>query len=190
MISGIIRYLLSNFTLTFFTIGVICAVVSISRHRKYRTAAWVVEKFMSYYCLWALGICSIYNAVMHIVFHQMAAAFIGWPDSPFQLEVGFASLGYGILGVLAFRKNPGLRLAVILGTSIFLWGAAAGHLYQISRYQNYAPGNAGVMLWTGIIQPVISLVLLCLSYISGRSVYTNTPVRKSYHTMSFHKSTY
>jgi hypothetical protein len=187
MISGIIRYMLSNFTLTFFVIGIICSLVSLSRHWKDATAAFVVEKFMSYYCLWALGICSIYNAVMHIVFHQMAASFIGWPDSPFQLEVGFASLGYGIIGVLAFRKNLGLRLAVILGTSIFLWGAAAGHLYQISRYQNYAPGNAGVMLWTGIVQPVISLVLLCLSYISARSGYTNNPIAKRYHTMSFHK---
>jgi hypothetical protein len=187
MISGIIRYLLSNFTLTFFVVGIICSLVSISRHRKEATAAFVVEKFMSYYCLWALGICSIYNAFMHIVFHRMAASFIGWPDSPFQLEVGFASLGYGIIGVLAFRKAPGLRLAVILGTSIFLWGAAAGHLYQISLYHNYAPGNAGVMLWTGILQPVVSLVLLCLSYVSTRSVYRSNPVTKRYNTMSFHK---
>ena len=160
MISSIIRYLLSNFTLTFFIVGLCCSLVAIYRHRSKLTRALVVEKIFTYYCLWSLGITSIYNAIMHIVFHQMAASFIGWADSPFQLEVGFASLGFGVVGVLAFRKHFGLRMGLVIATSIFLWGAAAGHLFQIATNHNYAPGNAGVMLWTGILQPVISLLLL------------------------------
>jgi hypothetical protein len=185
MISEIIRYLLSNFTLTFFMIGLISAIVQIYRHRQKATKAFVIESFMSYFCLWALGVTYIYNAVMHIVFHQMAASFIGWADSPFQLEVGFASLGMGIAGVLAFRKNFGLRLGLIIMSSTFLWGAAAGHLYQISTTHNYAPGNAGVMLWTGLLQPMISLALLGLSYQSDKSASQMGQMKSGFHTASF-----
>jgi hypothetical protein len=128
MIASIIRFLLSNFTLTFFLIGLICSVVTVYRHREVATRSFVIESLFSYYCLWSLGICYIYNALMHIVFHQMAAGFIGWADSPFQLEVGFASLGMGVVGVMAHRSNFPMRLSIVVMSSIFLWGCAAGHL--------------------------------------------------------------
>jgi hypothetical protein len=187
MISEIIRYLLSNFTLTFFVIGLLCSVLKIYRHRQPITNAFVAESFISYFCLWSLGISYIYNAVMHIAFHQMAAHFIGWADSPFQLEVGFASLGMGIVGILSFRKNFGLRLGLIIMSSVFLWGAAAGHLYQISTTHNYAPGNAGVMLWTGLLQPVVSLVLLAFSYRFRNSKEKSTSTQKEFTQISFTK---
>jgi hypothetical protein len=188
MISEIIRFLLSNFTLTFLTVGLICSLVKISRHRHSATKAYIVESFLSYYCLWALGITYIYNAVMHVVFHKMAASFIGWPDSPFQLEVGFASLGMGIAGVLAFRRNFGLRLGLIIMSSTFLWGAATGHLYQISTNHNYAPGNAGIMLWTGLLQPVISLALIGISYKTDNpSKIESVQIPSSFNSFSFSK---
>jgi hypothetical protein len=176
MIASIIRFLLSNFTLTFFLIGLICSFARIYRHRSVASPASVIESLFSYYCLWSLGICFCYNAVMHIVFHQMAAGFIGWADSPFQLEVGFASLGMGVVGILAYRNNFSIRLSVIVMSSIFLWGAAAGHLYQISVHHNDAPGNAGIMLWTGLLQPLISLTLLVLSYSSRKAYHQRFPV--------------
>ena len=175
MISEIIRFLLSNFTLTFFVIGIVCSTAKIYRNRKRANKAFVIESLISYYCLFALGISSIYNFVMHVVFHKMAASFIGWADSPFQLEVGFASLGLGIVGVLAFRKDFGLRLGLIIALSTFFWGAAAGHLYQIAVNHNFAPGNSGIMLWTGLLQPVISFSLLYLSYSTSKGL----PVARS-----------
>jgi hypothetical protein len=101
---------------------------------------------------------------MHTVFHSTAAAFIGWDDSPFRLEVGYASLGFGLVGLLAIKKNFGLRMGLVLSTSVFLWGAAAGHLYEIFIHDNHAPGNAGVMLWTDLLMPIVSFTLLYLSY--------------------------
>ncbi|MDD3457959.1 MAG: hypothetical protein PHO74_00530 [Weeksellaceae bacterium] len=94
----------------------------------------------------------------------MAAEFIGWDDSPFQLEVGYASLGFGLMGLLSIKKNFGLRLGLVISTSAFLWGAAGGHIYEIIEKNNYAPGNAGIMLWTDILMPVVSILLLYLSY--------------------------
>ena len=44
---------------------------------------------------------------MHVFFGEIAARFIGWADSPFQAEVGFASLGFAAIGFLAFRGDRG-----------------------------------------------------------------------------------
>jgi hypothetical protein len=41
-----------------------------------------------------------------------------------------------------------------------LWGAAAGHLREILATKNYSPGNAGVVLWTDILLPVIGFYFL------------------------------
>ncbi|MXV50302.1 hypothetical protein GS399_04905 [Pedobacter sp. HMF7647] len=163
MTEQFIKAALTNFTITFFAIGLLCALIKIYRYRRELSPGFVIESIFSNYCFWALGITSIYNAIMHIVFHKMAAHFIGWPDNPFQLEVGFASLGLGIAGILAFHNDFGLRLGLITVLSIFLWGSAAGHIFQLIKFQNYAPGNAGIMLWTGLLQPLVNLLLFYLS---------------------------
>lgn len=159
-----IHFILSNFTLTFIVIGMIFSLVSIYRNRENLTKAFTVEALLKYYCFWGYGITWTYNAIMHIVFHEMAAGFIGWEDSPFQLEVGFASLGYGILGLFCIKNNFYLRLGLLISSTCFLWGAAAGHIYEIIEKHNYASGNAGIMMWSGILMPVILIVLLYLSY--------------------------
>ncbi|HET6374638.1 MAG TPA: DUF6790 family protein, partial [Methylocella sp.] len=103
-----------------------------------------------------------YNFVCHVFFGEMAAAFIGWADSPFQYEVGVASLGYSVLGFLAAWRGFDLRLGAVIAFSIFTLGAAAGHIYQIVTAQNFAPGNAGVILYTDIFIPLFGLALLGL----------------------------
>ncbi|MEO9210191.1 MAG: DUF6790 family protein, partial [Ginsengibacter sp.] len=92
-----IRFILSNFTLTFFIIGLIFSFVSLYKNRNGITTAIKVETIFKYFCFWAHGISWIYNGIMHTVFHSATASLIGWEDSPFQLEVGFASLGFGII---------------------------------------------------------------------------------------------
>src|SRR5262249_30097583 len=86
------------------------------------------------------GFSYLYNFVLHVFFGKLAASFIGWEDSPFQLEVGFASLGFAVVGLLAFRGSFDLRLAAIVGPAGFLWGAAGVHLYQMITAHNFAPG--------------------------------------------------
>jgi len=168
-----ILLILSNFTLTFFVIGIICSFVAIYRRRDKLTKALIVELVFKYYCFWAQGICWSYNGIVHVLFHKMAAGFIGWADSPFQQEVGFASLGMGFIGLVAIKKNFGLRLALTICTATFLWGAAAGHIYQIITANNHADGNSGVMLWTGILMPFISIALLVFSYSTEKSKFIN-----------------
>ncbi|MCC9605126.1 hypothetical protein LOC68_24520 [Blastopirellula sp. JC732] len=160
MIETILRLVLSNYPITFLVVGLICSAISLSRQPKPLTKHVVFEKLLAYYCLSAVGFFYIYNFVMHVFFGEFAARFIGWADSPFQLEVGFASLGFGLVGLLAFCPDFGLRLAANLGPACFMWGAAAGHVYQMVANHNFAPGNAGTMFWADIFLPIIGFFFL------------------------------
>jgi hypothetical protein len=99
----------------------------------------------------------------------MSARFIGWEDSPFQLEVGFASLGFSVVGFLACFRSFDLRLAAVVGPALFLLGAAAGHAYQMVNAHNFAPGNAGIIFYTDIFIPLIGFGLLWLQHRYPRS---------------------
>lgn len=157
-----IGFVLGNFTLTFFVIGLVFSAVSLARRPAPRTAPVVVEALFKWFLFFSIGASYLYNAVMHTVFAEMAAGFIGWANSPFQYEVGFASLGFAAVGFLATWRSFDMRLAAILGPALFLWGAAGGHIYQMITAHNFAPGNAGIIFWTDILLPIVGFVFLWL----------------------------
>lgn len=155
---------MSNFTLTFLVIGLLCSLTVLSLNPKPLHKRQVIEALFSYFLLFSMGISFFYNFIMHVFFAEMVASFIGWKNSPFQYEVGYASLGFAVVGVVAFRQNVSFRAAAVIGPSLFLWGAAGGHIYQMITAHNYAPGNAGVIFWTDLILPIIAFVLLHQQY--------------------------
>jgi hypothetical protein len=104
----------------------------------------------------------------HIFFGKMAAAFIGWADSPFQFEVGTASLGFSIIGFIAAFRSFDLRLGAVIPFSIFTLGAAVGHVREMITAGNFAPGNAGVIFYTDLVIPAFGLLLLWLQWRCGR----------------------
>jgi hypothetical protein len=91
----------------------------------------VIEALFSFFILFTIGLGFFANFVVHALFGAMTARFIGWEDSPFQTELGFASLGFAVVGVLAFRGGFDRRLAAIVGPAPFLLGAAGVHVHQI-----------------------------------------------------------
>ncbi|MEQ9690516.1 MAG: hypothetical protein RLO48_12355 [Bauldia litoralis] len=157
-----IGFVLGNFTLTFFVIGLVFSAVSLARRPAPRTAPVVVEALFKWFLFFSIGASYLYNAVMHTVFAEMSASFIGWANSPFQYEVGFASLGFAAVGFLATWRSFDMRLAAVLGPALFLWGAAGGHIYQMITAHNFAPGNAGIIFWTDILLPIVGFVFLWL----------------------------
>ncbi|HTI01928.1 MAG TPA: DUF6790 family protein [Acidisoma sp.] len=159
-IKGSIIFVLSNFPLTFFVIGLIASGVAILRGPV--TRARVLEKLIAWHVFWAIGISFLYNFVMHVFFGQMAAAFIGWADSPFQFEVGTASLGFAVVAFLATFRSFDFRLAAVTGPAMFTLGAAVGHVRQMVVAHNFAPGNAGVIFYMDIIIPLFGWTILAL----------------------------
>jgi hypothetical protein len=93
----------------------------------------------------------------------MVAQSVGWPNTPFLLEVGFANISYGILGLLSIKYRSFWAPTVIAYT-VFMWGAAIGHIYNIQQTGNLAAGNAGTVLYLDILMPILYMLLLVVYY--------------------------
>jgi hypothetical protein len=159
--AGVIAFVLGNFTLTFLALGLIASAIALAFKPQW-TFQVVVEALFAYFLLFSIAISYFYNFVFHVFFGEMAAKFIGWADSPFQLEVGFASLGFAVIGILAFKGSRDMRIAAVVGPACFLWGAAGGHIYQMIAKGNFAPGNAGIIFYSDIFIPIVGLLFLWL----------------------------
>lgn len=159
-----ITFVLSNFSLFFLLLGFVAALCALARMPKPVEREAIVEKLLSWHIFFAIGCCYLYNFVCHVFFGKMAASFIGWADSPFQLEVGMASLGFSVIGFLAAFGGFERRLMAVLASSIFLLGAAAGHVWQMVTAHNFAPGNAGIIFYTDVLIPAVGLALLWLGH--------------------------
>ncbi len=159
-IGAAIVFVLSNYALTFFVVGLLFSTVAIAREKRPLDGAVAVEKLLSWHVFWAIGVCFLYNFVMHAFFGRMSAAFIGWADSPFQFEVATASLGFAAIGFIAAFRSFDLRLAAILGSGLFTLGAAAGHVIQMITQRNFAPGNAGIVFYMDIVIPLFGAGML------------------------------
>jgi hypothetical protein len=163
MIRTIIALLTSNYFLTLYLLGFIAAAIALAAARMPLPPGAVVEALFSYHLLFAIGLNYLANFLMHVFFGPMASKFIGWEWSPFEVEVGFASLGFAVVAILAFRGSYGMRAAAVIGPAMFLLGAAAGHVYQMVTAHNFSPGNAGVVFWMDIITPLTGFLLLWLA---------------------------
>jgi hypothetical protein len=160
----LIVFVLSNYPLSFLLLGF--AAGTIAALRAPRRPGAVAKAMLAYYLLCAIGFTFLYNFVRHVFFQEIAAGYIGWQPSPFETEVGFASLGFAAVALLAFKGSFGLRVGAVVGPALFLWGAAAGHVYQMIAAHNFAPGNAGVIFYMDIVVPLIGFALLYWQHIS------------------------
>ncbi len=163
MIRDIIAFVISNYFLTLYVLGFIVAGIVLALAKKPLPRGAVVEALFANYLLFPIAISYLLNFVFHVFFGEMAARFIGWADSPFQLEVGFASLGFGLVGLLAWKGSYGLRVGAVVGPAMFTLGAAGGHVYQMIAAHNFSPGNVGAVLPMDIITPLTGFLLLWLA---------------------------
>jgi len=176
LITSTVTFVMANYSLSFLLLGLIVSLFAIARSRASINRSLVAEKLLAWYVFFSIGIDNFYNFVMHVFFGQMSAAFIGWANSPFQFEVGTASLGYAAVGLLAAFRSYDLRLAAVLGPSIFTLGAAAGHVNQMITAHNFAPGNAGIIFWTDILIPIFGFGLLWLQHRDAGPATATTPI--------------
>jgi hypothetical protein len=114
--------------------------------------------------VWLIGVNGIVAGSGHLLFADPVARSIGWTEgTPWQWEVGLAGLGWGVLGVMAPAYDRDFWLATIIVSSIFLIGAAVGHIRQIVTAHNLAPSNAGPILFTDVLLPC-AVILLYVTY--------------------------
>ena len=107
---------------------------------------------------WGFG--AALTSIPHIVTPDAIAELVGWaPGSPFQLELGFASLGTSILGILSIWLRGWFWLAPIVSRSVFLLGAAGIHIRDIVENGNLSNGSAGPVLFYDIAVPFLTTAL-------------------------------
>ncbi len=88
------------------------------------------------------------------------AESIGWPPkTPWQWEVGLASLATGVLGVIASGFGDEFTLATIIAFSVFYLGAAVGHVREMVIHRNFKAGNAGPIFFFDVLVPIYLIVL-------------------------------
>jgi hypothetical protein len=136
---------------------------------------------LRYVFIFLVGLMGLWAALGHIVFPARVAQAIGWPTSPFQFEVGVANLGIGLAGLYAAFRSFEARLATNLVLACFLIGAGVGHLRDIVTAGNFAPGNAGPILFTDLLTPTAVFLLLWLARSRGEERQTaqrRTPARR------------
>lgn len=122
-----------------------------------------VEAFLRSFLFVTIGLQGMWAFSGHYFVPDKVAALIGWPaGSPFQTEIAFANLAFGVLGLCCLGIDGGFWLATGLGASIFLLGAASVHVREIREAGNLNPDNAGGILLTDVLTPVVVLSLLAL----------------------------
>ena len=93
------------------------------------------------------GCMFLASSVMHTVFAKKTAAGIGWQTNGFQYEIGFASLGFGLGGILAGIAVPAAWLPMAVAQSVFLVLAGVNHVREMITNKNFAPGNTIILIY-------------------------------------------
>jgi len=162
--SKIIFFIMANFPLTFTIIGLITAGINIIKKHSFLSISEKSYIVLKWFLILSIGVSYFYNFVCHVFFGDISARFIGWLQSPFQAEVGWASLGFSVLGfIAALRNSRETQVGIIIAVACFMWGAAFGHIYQMITAGNFAPGNAGIMFWCDIFMPIFGFLLLWMT---------------------------
>ena len=162
MISETLAGIIGNYLTSCFVLGLLVASIQAVRPPRLRAPGAVARVFLDAYLLYTIGVGMTINFIMHAVFGDVAAESIGWSQSPFQLEVAFASLGFGVAAVVVHGRRVGLRAktAVVLATAVFGYGAAGGHVYQMVAAGDFAPNNTGLLLVMDVVIPTAGLLFV------------------------------
>lgn len=141
-------------------------IISISVHliktrNKQRTES--VIEIIAIYTFGLSGWFSIMSGLMgHIIYADQVATSIGWPvNSGFQMELGFASIGIGLVGFLSFW-NRAYWLPFVLMKFIFGWGAGYTHILHMIQHNNFSPSNTGIVVYWDFLFPVFMAALYLL----------------------------
>ncbi len=177
MIERLIKGFFVNFSIIFLIASIVIAILKTPSWRESGGSTAVYEGFYRWITLLAAGVVAIYAFILHMFFPNLAAASIGWQNSPFQYEVAIANLGFGVLCILAFKASRGFRVASVTGISLWLWGDAAGHIRQMISSNNFSSGNAGPWFWSDILVPLLLIIFLSLAKIPQEQHQTKTKIK-------------
>jgi len=148
-------------------IQIFVTLISISVHllsTRHKIRKESTVEIIAIYTIGLAGWFTIMSGLFgHIIYADQVAAGIGWPvNSGFQMELGFAAIGIGIVGFLGFW-NQSVWLPFIITKTLFMWGAGFTHILHAVQHNNFSPGNVGIILYWDFVLPIIMIVLYLLN---------------------------
>jgi 4-amino-4-deoxy-L-arabinose transferase-like glycosyltransferase len=135
--------------------------IGLDRRSRPRDRRW--EIFLLY--LFGVGVAGsgIGGFFGHFFISDSVAESIGWPTgNPFQLEVGFANLAVGILGIVAMSRRDGFREATVIAVTVLGVGATVVHIMDVIETGNLAPGNT-IQNVSNLLRPTLLIAFLAAS---------------------------
>ncbi len=171
-INTVLTAVIGNYAISCFVLGLLIAGIGVLRLRGSRTGLAVSGLFVKNFIFYGIGVAMAVNSIMHSVFGDYAAKTIGWAQSPFQLELAFASLGIAVAAFFLYRPDTALRaqLAIVLVMVIFGLGDAFGHVYQTAVNHDHAVNNTGLLLFGDIVINLVGLGFVIWRAVAGRSI--------------------
>jgi hypothetical protein len=136
----------------------------LAQRGKLKDRTEVLRTLLIYLLVLGIGVSSWWGFVGHYFMSDAVAASVGWDTgSPFQLELAFYHLGFGIVGLMCLWFRDDFWMAVIIPVCVFALGAASVHIADYLARGNAAPGNWGFAMFFGdVIIPAAMLSLLWL----------------------------
>lgn len=147
----------------FWLIGIIVGIVTTIINPAIRDVQAIATNLLLYQLVITVVLTGIQGFLGHVFKSDMIADFIGWEKgSPFQKELGYAELGYGISGILCIWMNKDFWLATIVTFSTLFIGATIVHIKETIKNKNFKPGNF-FMILPDLITPLSLIVLYFIS---------------------------
>ncbi|MGB3834374.1 MAG: DUF6790 family protein [Mesorhizobium sp.] len=148
----------------FVVASIVGALIHLAIKRPKDRAA-IIDIFLLHSLVFNVGFVGFFfGFIPHVFFADHAAELIGWETgSHFQFEVGFHDGAWGILGFLCIWIRDRFWLATGLGWSLFMLGAAYGHLLDVINNANYAHNNF-FMIFVDTLIAFLLLGLLALRH--------------------------
>jgi hypothetical protein len=144
-----------------FVLALVISAVHLARDKQPRTKGRVLETFLLWLLVVAVGVASVLTFIGDAFFANWMAASLGWPPgNPFQSLVAVANLSIGVLGILCYWKRGDFWVATVIAFSVWWVGAGVVHIRDIVVSANYAPNNAGATPYMNILVPAILIASL------------------------------
>src|SRR5262249_26785243 len=127
-----------------------------------KTPLRVVELLLLYQLFFNIGILGLLSFFGLTFMPEHVANHLQWPACPFQQELGNANLAFATLGILSIWIRGHFWTATVIGTAIWLFADGVHHLLDAVIYHNFSEGNTGLLLYSDLLIPILSVILLCL----------------------------
>ncbi|MBP9841876.1 MAG: hypothetical protein KBC64_05570 [Simkaniaceae bacterium] len=121
-------------------------------------------ELIRYLLLLSVGVQGIWAFIGHFFYSADVAKFFGWKSGPFQQEVSFALLSYGVLGVMSYFFES-VWLGAILAITVFLFGAAYTHATDMIKRKNFSMGNAGPIFYLDLLIPITLWIAVFIYFV-------------------------